>query len=81
MQILQTCSLRSFIGMNDNNEGNSDMASAYTTVKIQTKVKFIMDTGCGYHLIPQRKARELDLMIFEGNDRMVFMTANNERSR
>lgn len=47
------------------------MASASTTVKIQNKVKFIMDTGCGYDLISQRKERELDLTIFEGNDRMV----------
>ena len=35
-----------------------------------------MDTGCGYDLISQRKAKELDLTTFEGDDRMVFMTAN-----
>ena len=35
-----------------------------------------MDTGCGYDLISHRKARELDLDTYEGEDRMVFMTAN-----
>ena len=35
-----------------------------------------MDTGCGYDLIFPRKARELDLHTYEGDDRMVFMTAN-----
>ena len=61
---------------NEDNEGNSDMANAYSTVKIGKKVKFIMDTGCGYDLISQRKAQELGLNVVEGNDRMVFMTAN-----
>ena len=56
--------------------GNTDLASAYSTVKIQKKAKFIMDTGCGYDLISHRKARELDLDTYEGEDRMVFMTAN-----
>ncbi len=60
----------------DDNEGNSDLGHAYSTVKISKKMKFIMDTGCGYDLISQRKARELDLDIHEGNDRMVFLTAN-----
>lgn len=35
-----------------------------------------MDTGCGYDPISQRKAKELDLTTYEGDDRMVFMTAN-----
>ena len=35
-----------------------------------------MDTGCGYDLISQRKAKELNLNMYEGDDRMVFMTAN-----
>ena len=61
---------------NEDNEGNSDMANAYSTVKIGKKIKFIMDTGCGYDLISQRKAQELGLNVTEGNDRMVFMTAN-----
>ena len=45
-------------------------------MKISKKMKFIMDTGCGYDLISHRKARELDLDVHEGNDRMVFLTAN-----
>ena len=61
---------------NEDNEGNSDLANAQSTVKISKKVKFIMDTGCGYDLISQRKAIELGLKVQEGNDRMVFMTAN-----
>ena len=60
----------------EDNEGNSDLGHAYSTVKISKKVKFIMDTGCGYDLISQRKARELDLDVHEGSDRMVFLTAN-----
>ena len=60
----------------DDNEGNSDLGYAYSTVKISKKMKFIMDTGCGYDLISHRKARELDLDVHEGNDRMVFLTAN-----
>ena len=60
----------------EDNEGNSDLANAQSTVKISKKVKFIMDTGCGYDLISQRKAQELGLNVHEGNDRMVFMTAN-----
>ena len=60
----------------DDNKGNSDLGYAYSTVKISKKMKFIMDTGCGYDLISHRKARELDLDIHEGNDRMVFLTAN-----
>ena len=60
----------------EDNEGNSDLSSAYSTVKVSKKVKFIMDTGCGYDLISQRKARELDLQTYEGEDKMVFMTAN-----
>ena len=60
----------------EDNEGNSDLSSAYSTVKVNKKVKFIMDTGCGYDLIHQRKARELDLHTNEGEDKMVFMTAN-----
>lgn len=46
------------------------------TVKVKKKVKFIMDTGCGYDLISQRKVKELDLCTYEGDDKMVFMTAN-----
>ena len=57
-------------------EGNSDLGYAYSTVKISKKLKFIMDTGCGYDLISRRKARELDLDVLEGDDRMVFLTAN-----
>ena len=57
----------------DDNEGNSDLGYAYSTVKISKKMKFIMDTGCGYDLISHRKARELDLDVHEGNDRMVFL--------
>ncbi len=60
----------------DDNDGNSDLVNAQSTVKISKKVKFIMDTGCGYDLISQRKAQELGLKTLEGNDRMVFMTAN-----
>ena len=60
----------------DDNEGNSNLGYAYSTVKISKKMKFIMDTGCGYDLISHRKARELDLDVHEGNDRMVFLTAN-----
>ena len=60
----------------EDNEGNSDLGYAYSTVKISKKMKFIMDTGCGYDLISHRKARELDLDVHEGNDRMVFLTAN-----
>ena len=60
----------------EDNEGNSDLSSAYSTVKVSKKVKFIMDTGCGYSLISQRKVRELDLQTYEGEDNMVFMTAN-----
>ena len=60
----------------DDNEGNSELANAYSTVKINKKVQFIMDTGCGYNLISRRKARELDLRTYGGDDRMVFMTAN-----
>ena len=60
----------------EDNEGNSDLPSANSTVKMNKKVKFIMDTGCGYDLISQRKARELDLHTYEGDDKMVFMTAN-----
>ncbi len=60
----------------DDNEGSSDLGHAYSTVKISKKMKFIMDTGCGYDLISHRKARELDLDVHEGNDRMVFLTAN-----
>ena len=60
----------------EDNEGNSDLGHAYSTVKISKKVKFIMDTGCGYDLMSQRKARELDLDVHEGSDRMVFLTAN-----
>lgn len=60
----------------EDNEGNSDLPSASSTVKIIKKVKFIMDTGCGYDLISQRKARELDLHTYEGDDKMVFMTGN-----
>ena len=56
--------------------GNTDLANAQSTVQIKKKMKFIMDTGCGYDLISRRKAAELDLPISEGNDRMVFMTAN-----
>ena len=63
-------------GEDDDNEGNSDLGYAYSTVKISKKMKFIMDTGCGYDLISHRKARELDLDVHEGNDRMVFLTAN-----
>ena len=36
----------------------------------------VIPTGCGYDLISQRKAQELGLNVTEGNDRMVFMTAN-----
>ena len=61
---------------NDDKEGSSDMANAYSTVKISKIVKFVMDTGCGYDLISQRKAQELGLSVNEGNNRMVFMTAN-----
>lgn len=57
-------------------KGNSDLGNANSTVKINKKVKFIMDTGCGYDLISQGKAKELDLETYEGNDKMVFMTAN-----
>ncbi len=60
----------------DDNEGISDLVNAQSTVKISKKVKFIMDTGCGYDLISQRKAQELGLNTFQGNDRMVFMTAS-----
>ncbi|MCV6575456.1 MAG: retropepsin-like domain-containing protein, partial [Cohaesibacter sp.] len=60
----------------DDNMGNTDLASAQSTVQIKKKMKFIMDTGCGYDLISRRKATELDLPIIDGNDRMVFMTAN-----
>lgn len=60
----------------NDNEGNSDFANANTTVMINEKVKFIMDAGCGYDLISQRKAKELNLNTYEGDDRMVFMTAN-----
>ncbi len=60
----------------EDNEGNSDMVNAYSTVKVKKKMKFIMDTGCGYDLISQRKAQELGIPTSEGNDRMVFMTAN-----
>lgn len=35
-----------------------------------------MDTGRGYDLISQRKAKELNLDTHEGDDRMVFMVAN-----
>lgn len=52
------------------------MANAYSTVKVKKKMKFIMDTRCGYDLISQRKAQELGIPTCEGNDRMVFMTAN-----
>eukprot|EP00434_Breviolum_minutum_P024742 symbB.v1.2.021852.t1/scaffold1913.1/size122320/8 len=65
-----------FYRCEDDDMGNTDLASAYSTVKIQKKAKFIMDTGCGYDLISHRKARELDLDTYEGEDRMVFMTAN-----
>ena len=61
---------------NDDDMGNTDLANAQSTVQVKKKMKFIMDTGCGYDLISRRKARELDLPINEGNDRMVFMTAN-----
>ena len=40
-----------FYRCEDDDMGNTDLASAYSTVKIQKKVKFIMDTGCGYDLI------------------------------
>ena len=60
----------------DDNMGNTDLASAQSTVQIKKKMKFIMDTGCGYDLISRRKATELDLPFVDGNDRMVFMTAN-----
>ena len=60
----------------DDNEGNTDLGYAYSTIKVNKKMKFIMDTGCGYDLISRRKARELDLDIQEGDDRMVFLTAN-----
>ena len=60
----------------EDNEGNSDLGYAYSTVEISKRMKFIMDTGCGYDLISHRKARELDLDVHEGNDRMVFLTAN-----
>ena len=60
----------------DDNEGSSDLGYAYSTVKISKKMKFIMDTGCGYDLISRRKAKELDLDVLEGDDRMVFLTAN-----
>ena len=48
-------------------------ASADTSGK---SVRFIMDTGCGHHLISQRKVRELDLETFLDNEGMTFMTAN-----
>ena len=60
----------------DDNEGNADLGYAYSTVKMSKKMKFIMDTGCGYDLISRRKARELDLDVLEGDDRMVFLTEN-----
>ena len=45
-------------------------------MKFNKKMKFIMDTGCGYDLISKRKAKEFELDVHEGADRMVFMTAN-----
>ena len=54
----------------DDNEGNPDLGYAYSTVEISKKMKFIMDTGCGYDLISKRKAGELDLDVVEGDDRM-----------
>ena len=58
----------------EENEGNTDFGHAYSTVKINKKVKFIMDTGCGHDFISQRKARELDLNVHERPDGWVHLS-------
>ena len=47
---------------------------------ISRRAKWLMDTGCGHDLIGRAKAKSLGVDIIQGDDEIVFSTANGSTS-
>ena len=47
---------------------------------ISRRAKWLMDTGCGHDLIGRAKAKSLGVDIVQGDDEIVFQTANGSTS-
>ena len=47
---------------------------------ISRRAKWLMDTGCGHGLIGRAKAKSLGVDIIQGDDEIVFQTANGSTS-
>ena len=47
---------------------------------ISKRAKWLMDTGCGHDLIGRAKAKSLGFDIAQGDDEIVFQTANGSTS-